>query len=96
MQIRFLWPGRLLRFSIGLLLAAGVGSAMAETHRYIPPPGDLKYVFATAPPVLHLKPGDRLVTWTESALGDHLNKPGDTLPSGFRPNPNTGPLSVEV
>lgn len=95
MWIRSQSPGRLLRLSIGLTLAAGAASAMAETHHYIPAAEDLKYLFATAPPVLHLKPGDRLVTWTESALGDHLNKPGDTLPADFRPNPNTGPFFIE-
>lgn len=67
----------------------------AETHRYIPKKGDLKYTFATAPPVLRLKPGDRLETWTENALGDYLNQPGDTLPPDFRPNPNTGPFYIE-
>ena len=45
--------------------------------------------------MLHLKPGDRLETWTESALGDHLKAPGDTLPPDFRPNPNTGPFYIE-
>ena len=29
----------------------------AETHHYIPKPEELKYVFATVPAVLRLKPG---------------------------------------
>lgn len=70
-------------------------TAAGETHRYVPKPEELKYAFATAPPVLRLKPGDWLETWTESALGDYLNKPGDTLPPDFRPNPNTGPFYIE-
>ena len=78
-----------------LVLASSAAPAVARTHRYIPKKEELRYNFATAPPVLRLKPGDRLETWTESALGDHLKKPGDTLPPGFRPNPNTGPFHIE-
>lgn len=70
-------------------------SSTAETHRYVPTPEELKYTFATAAPVLRLQPGDWLETWTESALGDYLNQPGDTLPPDFRPNPNTGPFYIE-
>ncbi len=76
-----------------VLVGPLIGSA--ETHRYVPKPDQLKYTFATSPPVLYLKPGDRLETWTESALGDYLNEPGDTLPPDFRPNPNTGPFYIE-
>lgn len=95
MRIRSQSLGRIIRLSIGLTIAAATANAMAETHRYIPAAEDLKYLFATMPPVLHLKPGDRLVTWTESALGDYLNAPGDTLPADFRPNPNTGPFFID-
>ncbi|MEE9219653.1 MAG: hypothetical protein V3U98_11370, partial [Acidobacteriota bacterium] len=63
------------------VLALAQVPAAAETHRYIPKPDELKYTFATAPPVLRLKPGDVLETWTENALGDHLKRPGDTLPA---------------
>ncbi len=85
----------LLHLSVILTFAWGVAPAFAKTHRYIPKKQELRYTFATAAPVLHLKPGDRLETWTESALGDHLNAPGDTLPPDFRPNPNTGPFYIE-
>ena len=83
------------RVSMLVLAAIIVLPLAAETHRYVPKKEDLKYTFATAPPVLTLKPGDTLETWTESALGDYLNKPGDTLPPDFRPNPNTGPFYIE-
>ena len=73
----------------------GTSEPGAKTHRYIPKKQDLRYNFATAEPVLHLKPGDRLETWTESALGDHLQRPGDSLPPDFRPNPNTGPFHID-
>ncbi|MFQ5777685.1 MAG: acetamidase/formamidase family protein [Terriglobia bacterium] len=78
-----------------VLAIAIVVPLAAETHRYVPKKEELKYAFATAPPVLTLKPGDTLETWTENALGDYLNKPGDTLPPDFRPNPNTGPFYIE-
>lgn len=87
---------RVVGFAVRVLLLFLVAMpAGAETHRYIPKKEELKYNFATAPPVLHLKPGDVLETWTESALGDYLNKPGDTLPPDARPNPNTGPFFIE-
>lgn len=76
----------------GLILAAPLG---AETHRYTPKKEDLKYTFATAAPVLRLKPGDVLATWTERADGNHLQKPGDWFPPGRRPNPQTGPFYIE-
>ena len=34
------------------------GLKLKVDHKYIPKPEELKYVFATAAPVLHLKPGD--------------------------------------
>jgi acetamidase/formamidase len=68
---------------------------LAETHRYIPKKDDLKYTFATAPAVLRLKPGDVLETWTQSAFGEFAERPTETLPSDFRPNPNTGPFYLE-
>lgn len=83
------------RFSLFLLASTLAMPVGAETHRYTPKKEDLKYTFGTAAPVLHLKPGDVLETWTESALGDTINKPGDTFPPDFRPNPNTGPFYIE-
>lgn len=82
---------------LALLLApAGMGQlARADTHRYVPRPDELKYTFATAEPVLRVKSGDTIQTWTESALGPAIQKPGDTLPPDERPNPNTGPFYVE-
>ncbi|MCZ6777670.1 MAG: acetamidase/formamidase family protein [Acidobacteria bacterium] len=80
---------------LALVAVAQNSPLAAETHRYIPKPDELKYTFATTAPVLRLKPGDVLETWTENALGDHLQQPGDTLPADFRPNPNTGPFFIE-
>ena len=74
------------------LLAALPGAA--ETHKYTPKKEDLKYTFATAPPVLQLQPGDTLETWTERADGNVLQKPGDWFLPGRRPNPQTGPFYI--
>ena len=71
------------------------GLKLKVDHKYIPKPEELKYVFATAAPVLHLKAGDVLQTWTERADGNVLQKPGDWFPPGHRPNPNTGPFYIE-
>jgi amidase len=79
------------------LAVAALGQlAGAETHRYLPRPDELKYSFATVKPVLRVKPGDTVVTWTENALGPAIRKPGDTLAPDERPNPNTGPFYVET
>lgn len=76
-----------------LAIVALPGSA--ETHRYVPKKEELKYAFATAPPVLRLKPGDVVETWTESAFGDFAYQPSNSSPEDFRPNPNTGPFYIE-
>src|SRR3989338_7602643 len=81
------------RVSMPVLLVALGGTA--ETHKYTPKKEDLKYTFATAAPVLKLKPGDTLETWTERADGNTLQKPGDWFPPGRRPNPQTGPFYIE-
>ena len=81
------------RVSLPVLLVALGGTA--ETHKYTPKKEDLKYTFATAAPVLKLKPGDTLETWTERADGNTLQKPGDWFPPGRRPNPQTGPFYIE-
>ena len=81
--------------AVSLLLALSLALPAAETHRYIPKKEELKYTFATAPPVLRLKPGDTLETWTHSAFGDFVDRPESSSPEDFRPNPNTGPFFIE-
>ena len=46
----------LLHLAVILMFGWGVVPAFAETHRYIPKKQELRYTFATAAPVLHLKP----------------------------------------
>lgn len=81
---------------LSLAVAAQGPIARAETHKYFPKPEDLKYTFATAEPVLRVKAGDTIETWTENALGPAVKKPGDKVPPDQRPNPNTGPIYIET
>ena len=55
----------------------------------------MKYLFATAEPVLHLKSGDILDTNTLDCFGNGLKKPGDTLSMATGDNPLAGPFYVE-
>jgi acetamidase/formamidase len=78
------------------LLFAGI--SFAETVRYIPKHEDLKYTFAAHKPVMNLKPGTILESWTEDCYDGSLKKPTD-LPSKVAPigheNPQTGPFYIE-
>ena len=65
------------RFVAVALLA---GSAFAQnTIHYTASNSNVKYLFATAEPVAHLKSGDILDTNTLDCFGNVLRKPGDTL-----------------
>ena len=59
------------------------------------PTANVKYLFATAEPVAHLKSGDILDTNTLDCFGNVLRKPGDTLSMVKGDNPLTGPFFVE-
>jgi amidase len=73
-----------------VFLPAGAVSAQ-QVVRYEPREADLKYVYATAPPVATLQPGDTLETRTVDAFGGVIQKPGDTLARVKGDNPLTGP-----
>ena len=62
--------------------------------RYDPQEKDLKFVYATAPPVATLKPGDTLETRTVDAFGGVIRKPGDTMALVKGDNPLTGPFAI--
>jgi len=70
----------------------------AQTIRYIPKHDELKYTFGGHPPVMVLKPGSVLETWTEDCYDGSVKQPGD-LPTKVAPighdNPQTGPFAVE-
>jgi amidase len=76
------------------VIAAGLALAAvrvsAETHRFVPTQFYNTYS-AAHPPVLRIKPGDRVVTKTIDAAGTDWN--GKSVGSG--PNPQTGPFYVE-
>ena len=72
-----------------------VSSARAQqVVRYEPGDKDLKYVYATVPPVATLKPGDTLETRTADAFGNVIQKPGDTMAMVKGDNPLTGPFAI--
>jgi acetamidase/formamidase len=71
------------------ILMSGV-TALAETHRFVPLTFYNTFSFAH-PPVLRIKPGDRVITRTIDAGGMDAND--QRVPSG--PNPQTGPFYVE-
>lgn len=78
--------------SASVLLAS---SALAQQIvRYEPTDKDLKYVYATVPPVATLRPGDTLETRTFDAFGNVIRKPGDTLAMTKGDNPLTGPFAI--
>jgi amidase len=62
--------------------------------KYEPAEKDLKFVYATAPAVATLKPGDILETRTFDAFGDVIKKPGDTMAMVKGDNPLTGPFAI--
>src|SRR5579862_3702136 len=63
-----------------LLMSSLMSSASAQTVvHYTTTTANVKYLFATAEPVLRLKSGDILDTNTLDCFGNGLKKPGDTL-----------------
>ena len=70
-----------------LLLA---GAAAAETHRFAPKEFHNTFSFAHKP-VLRIKPGDRVITFTIDARG--FDAKGNKV--GERSNPETGPFYIE-
>jgi len=83
------------------LLALGSAAAAADERpvlRYVPKHEELKYTFGGVAPTHRIKPGTRIVSWTEDCFDGVLNKPGQK-PSAVlvpgRDNPQTGPFYVE-
>lgn len=69
---------------------AGSLPMQAETHRFEPTVFHNTFSFAHSP-VLHIKPGDKVITKTIDARGMDANN----NKVGERPNPQTGPFFVE-
>ncbi len=84
----------------GLLLIGGTANALAQPPatnvvKYHATINDVKYVYAVAPPVAHLKSGDILETNTVDAFGNVIQKPSDPLTLVKGDNPLTGPFYIE-
>jgi amidase len=77
-----------------LALALASTASPQSVVRYEPAEKDLKYVYATVPPVATLKPGDTLETKTVDAFGNVIKKPGDTMAMVKGDNPLTGPFAI--
>lgn len=85
---------RLLPVATLVLITSQFVPAQNVVH-YTTTNANVKYLFATAEPVLHLKPGDILDTNTLDCFGNGLKKPGDTLSMAKGDNPLAGPFYVE-
>ncbi len=81
-----------LCFFLSTLVATSFGQNVVH---YTTTNDNVKYLFATAKPVAHLKSGDILDTNTLDCFGNGLRKPGDTLSMAKGDNPLTGPFYVE-
>lgn len=86
---------RSLWFWIALAAAA---SAEQDVVTYRPRHADLKYTFGGVAPTHRIKPGTRIVSWTEDCYDGAVTRP-DQLPTKVVPaghdNPQTGPFYVE-
>src|SRR5437588_6605232 len=88
--------GGLVRFLISVaVLFVGSYASAQNVVRYTTNNANVKYLFATAEPVAHLKSGDILDTNTLDCFGNALKKPGDTLSMVKGDNPLAGPFYIE-
>jgi len=81
-----------------LLVAASSYSAEPPVLRYVPKHEELKYTFGGVAPTHRIKPGTRIVSWTEDCFDGALNQPGQKPSAVLQPgrdNPQTGPFYVE-
>jgi acetamidase/formamidase len=80
------------------LVAAAAAAAEPPVLVYRPAHEELKYTFGGAAPARRIKPGTRIVSWTEDCYDGAVTKPGQ-LPTKVQlpghDNPQTGPFYVE-
>lgn len=77
------------------ILSANVAVLAQNVVKYQATINNVKYVYASMPPVARLKPGDILDTNTLDRFGNAVQKPGDTLTMSKGNNPLTGPFYIE-
>jgi hypothetical protein len=76
----------------GIAVMSWPGLAEGNTVKYQATINNVKYVYASLPPVARLKSGDILDTNTLDCFGNAIQKPGDTLSMAKGDNPLTGPF----
>jgi len=81
--------------ALGILWLAQASWAAERVVAYHATIDNVKYLYATVPPVARLKSGVVLETNTLDAAGNVLQKPSDTLAMVKGDNPLTGPFYVE-
>src|SRR6476659_1003062 len=81
-----------------LLAASPAPSADQPVLQYRPSHDELRYTFGGAPPIRRIRPGTRIVTWTEDCYDGAVTRP-DQLPTKVQlpghDNPQTGPFFVD-
>jgi amidase len=91
-------PGKYLSILVPLMLSMVMSTAVAQTVRYIPKHDELKYTFGGHAPVMSVKPGTIIESWTEDCYDGLVKSPTD-VPSKIIPanhdNPQTGPFFIE-
>jgi len=86
---------------VALCTVTSLMAAMADDRpvlRYAPKHEELKYTFGGVAPTHHIKPGTRIVSWTEDCFDGALTKPGQKASAVVPPghdNPQTGPFYVD-
>jgi acetamidase/formamidase len=81
---------------VAVILSTGVAAlAQQNVVKYQATIDNVKYVYASVPPVARLKSGDILDTNTLDCFGNAVRKPGDTLSMSKGDNPLTGPFYIE-
>ena len=84
--------------ALAFFLAAAAAAAEQPVLVYRPAHEELKYTFGGAAPARRIKPGTRIVSWTEDCYDGAVTKQGQ-MPSKVQlpghDNPQTGPFYVE-
>ena len=78
--------------------SAPLCAAEQPVLRYVPKHEELKYTFGGVAPTHRIKPGTRIVSWTEDCFDGALTKRGQKPSEVVTPghdNPQTGPFYVE-
>ncbi len=87
-----------LVFFLAAVTAAVAAAAERPVLVYRPAHDELKYTFGGAAAARRIKPGTRIVSWTEDCYDGAVTKPGQ-LPSKVQlpghDNPQTGPFFIE-